>query len=52
MDWDGDGAEGAAATGSEEDQTPPAAPSAARRGGRARAQHVRHRLVGPGFGPS
>ena len=30
VDWDGDGAEGASATGSEEEEAPPAAPSAAR----------------------
>ena len=33
VDWDGDDAEGAPATGSEEEGTPPAAPSAARGGG-------------------
>ena len=30
VDWDGGGAEGASATGSEEEEAPPAAPSVAR----------------------
>ena len=37
VDWDGDGAEGASANESEEAETPPAAPFAARGGAGARA---------------
>ena len=42
VDWDGEGAEGASATGSEE--LPPAASAATRGegGGGAHAEHVRH----------
>ena len=50
VDWDGDGAEGASGTGSEEGEAPPNAPSVARGGGGGARSTSATDLVALGWG--